>query len=125
MGNVKHIEIRDTEVRTIYLELDDKCARQLRMSGSDIIANNNKWVPIKREGSSIYLSVHKTSPATKRTQFPVVLSWTCTSHKVQGLSLTSAFVSFDLEKQRSFNEGQMYAALSRVTSIDNIFLIEK
>ena len=125
MGNVKHIEIRGPEIRTIYLELDDKCARQLRMCGSDIIANNNKWVPIKREGSSIYLSVHKTSPAIKRTQFLVVLSWTCTSHKVQGLSLTSAFVSFDLEKQRSFNEGQMYAALSRVTSIDNLFLIEK
>ena len=42
---MKHIEVRDTEVRTIYLELDDKCARQLRMSGSDIITNNNKWVP--------------------------------------------------------------------------------
>ena len=46
-------------------------------------------------------------------------------HKVQGLSLTSAFVSFDLEKQRSFNEGQMYVALSRVTSIDILFLIGK
>ena len=44
---------------------------------------------------------------------------------MQGLSLTSAVVSFDLEKQISFNEGQMYAALSRVTSIDNIFLIGK
>ena len=38
MGTVKHIEIRDTEVQTIYLELDDKCAGQLRMSVSDIIA---------------------------------------------------------------------------------------
>ena len=31
MGTVKHIEIRDTEVQTIYSELDDKCAGQLRM----------------------------------------------------------------------------------------------
>ena len=38
MGTVKQIEIRDTEVQTIYLELDDKCAGQLRMSVSDIIA---------------------------------------------------------------------------------------
>ena len=54
-----------------------------------------------------------------------MLSWACTVHKVQGLSLTSAVVSFDLEKQRSFYEGQMYVALSRVTSIDNLYLIGK
>ena len=83
-------------------------------------------VPIKREETSIYLNKYKTkSPAIKRTQFHVVLSWACTVHKVQGLSLTSAVVSFDLEKQRSFNEGQMYVALNRVTSIDNLFLIGK
>ena len=126
MGTVKHIEIRDKEVQTIYLELDDNCAVKLRMSESDIIAKNNKWVAIKREVTSIYLNKYKTtSPTTKRTQFPVVLSWACTVHKVQGLSLTSAVVSSDLEKQRSFNEGQMYVALSKVTSIDNLFLIGK
>ena len=26
MGTVKHIEIKKNEVKTIYLELDDKCA---------------------------------------------------------------------------------------------------
>ena len=114
MGTVKHIEIRNAEVQTTYLELDDKCAVQLRMSRSAIIAKNNKWAPTKREETSIYLNKYKTtSPAIKRTQFPVVLSWACTVHKVQGLSLTSAVVSFDLEKQRSFNEGQMFVALSR------------
>ena len=41
-GTVKHTEIRDTEVQTIYLELDEKYAGQLRMSVSDIIAKNNK-----------------------------------------------------------------------------------
>ena len=88
------------------------------MSESDIVAKNNKWVPIKREETFLNLNKYKTtSPAIKWTQFPVVLSWACTVHKVQGLSLTSAVVSFDLEKQRSFNEGQMYVALSRVTSI--------
>ena len=121
MGTVKHIEIKENEVRTIYLELDDKCAGQIRMSGSDVTAKNNKWVPVKREETSIYLSKYKSiSSAIKRTQLPLVLSWACTVHKVQGLSLTSAVVSFDLEKQKPFNEGQMYVALSRVTSIDNL-----
>ena len=54
-----------------------------------------------------------------------MLSWACTVHKVQGLSLTSAVLSFDLEKRKSFNEVQAYVALSRGTSIDNIFLIGK
>ena len=66
IGTVKHIEIKGNEVRTIYLELDDKCAGQIRMNGSDIIAKNNKWVPIKREETYIYLNKYKTtSPAIK------------------------------------------------------------
>ena len=120
MGTVKHIEIKENEVKTIYLELDEKCAGPIKISGSDVIAKNNKWVPVKREGTSIYLSKYKST-----SQFPLVLSWACTAHKVQGLSLTSAVVSFDLEKQKSFNECQMYIALSRVTSIYNLFLIGK
>ena len=96
------------------------------MSGSDIIVKNNKWVSIKREETYIYLNKYKTIlPAIKRTQFPLALSWQCTVHKVQGLNLRSAVVSFDLENQKSFNEGQTYVALSRVTKIDNLFLIGK
>ena len=96
------------------------------MSGSDVIAKNNKWVPVKREETSIYLSKYKsTLPTIKRTQFPLVLSWTCTVHKVHGFSLTSAVARFNLEKQKSFNEGQMYVALSRVIGIGNLFLIGK
>ena len=69
------------------------------MSESDVIAKNNKWVPVKREETSIYLSKYKsTSTAIKSTQFPLVLSWACTVHKMHGLSLTLAVASFDLEK---------------------------
>ena len=72
---MKHIEIKENEVSTIYLELDEKCAGQIRKSGSDIITKNNKWVPIEREETYIYLNKNKaTSPAIKRTQFPLALS---------------------------------------------------
>ena len=49
----------------------------------------------------VYLNKYKiTSPAIKRTQPLLALSWVCTVHKVQGLSLMSAVVSFDLENQK-------------------------
>ena len=54
-----------------------------------------------------------------------MLSWACSVHKVQGLSLNTAVISFDLLRQRSFNSGQMYVALSRVKSIQGMFLIGK
>ena len=37
----------------------------------------------------------------------------------------SAVVIFDLEKKKSFNEGQMYVSLSKETSIGNLFLVGK
>ena len=96
------------------------------MSRNNIIARINKWVPIQRGETFIYLNKYKaTSPVIKKTQFSLVLSWACTVPKILSLGLISAVFSFDLEKQNSFYEGQMYVALSRVTIIDNLFLIGK
>ena len=64
-----------------------------------------------------------SSPVIKRTQFPLMLAWACTVHKVQGLTLSEVVVSFNLFKQRRFNPGQLYVALSRVTSLNGLYLI--
>ena len=64
-----------------------------------------------------------SSPEIKRTQFPLMLAWACTVHKVQGKQFKECVISFDLLKQRSWNSGQMYVALSRVTSLDGLYLI--
>ena len=49
----------------------------------------------------------------------------CTVHKVQGLSLTEGVAIFVFESQKSFNQGQIYVVLSRITSINELYLIEK
>ena len=51
-----------------------------------------------------------------------MLDWACTVHKVQGLSLPKIVVSFDLHRQRNFNYGQIYVALSRVTSLEGLYI---
>ena len=61
IGTVKHIEIKKNKVRTIFLELDDKCAGQIRVCGSDTVAKNNKLVPIKRKETSIYLNTYNST----------------------------------------------------------------
>lgn len=52
-------------------------------------------------------------------QFPVKLGWALTIHKSQGLTLENIFVDIG---SGAFTSGQIYVALSRVRSIDNIYL---
>lgn len=46
-----------------------------------------------------------------RTQFPLVLAWGCTVHKVQGMSLDCAVLDVGLNV---FEKGMAYVALSRI-----------
>ena len=124
IGTVKHISCDlNNNIHKIYIKFDDANAG-LKKIDTDLLANQNKWVPIEKAEANIMIRVNKdSSPVIKRTQFPLMLAWACTVHKVQGLSLDKAVVSFRLVKQRCFNNGQMYVALSRVTSLSGLCLI--
>ena len=52
-----------------------------------------------------------------------MLAWACTVNKVQCLSLTQIVLSFQLLKQRQFNYGQIYVALSRVTTLEGLYIL--
>jgi hypothetical protein len=54
-----------------------------------------------------------------RKQFPLILAYAVTIHKCQGLSLDCAIVDLSTEV---FSEGMAYVALSRVRSLDGLFL---
>ena len=44
---------------------------------------------------------------------------------MQGLSLKQGVISFDLQRQNSFNQGQMYVSLSPISKFINIHLVGK
>ena len=124
-GIVKYFGINQNDVETIYVAFDDIPGEQTRIDiNYYIIARNNKDVPIKAEKASIYLSKFRIkSPAIYLSQFPLMLSWACTVHNVQGLSLNSGITTFDLERNISFIQAQMHVALRRVRDMKNFHTI--
>lgn len=56
-------------------------------------------------------------------QFLITLAWACTVYKVQGLTLHKIVISFELVKQRFFNYGQVYVAISRSTTLQGIHIL--
>ncbi len=93
--------------------------------------NNNEYYPkvkfengiiklIKRYKWNEYIYKYKTNITV--LQIPLILSWTFTIHKSQGMTLDS--ICIPLNNDNIFQPQQAYVALSRVRSIDNLFLID-
>ena len=124
LGTVKHIKVSNGRCEKIYVLFDDANAGCERKKGDDF-ARRSGFVPIERTEAKFGISDRKRKEIVTVvwTQFPLVLAYACTVHKVQGLTLSKIVVSFQLHKQNSFHPGQIYVALSRVTSLDGLYLI--
>lgn len=78
----------------------------------------------KRNGATIEVEPVQWSikvdgrPLATITQLPLRLAWAMTVHKSQGMSLDAAYVDLS----QAFAYGQGYVALSRVRSLDGLFL---
>ena len=127
IGSVVKVDINQVTRKptTIYIKFDDdKAGKNMIMKSSSLFVKENNAVPIEPILARIKIRPGKpSSPEIQRVQFPIILAYAVTIHKVQGLSLNKVVISFELFKQRSFNSGQIYVALSRSTSLNGIYIL--
>jgi len=64
--------------------------------------------------------IQRTPLHITRHQYPLMLAWAVTTHKIQGATTDKAVVSFD----GAFKPGMAYVAISRVTSSSGLYFLQ-
>ena len=97
VGEIFGFKIVDNIINEVYIKFQDpQIGRKVMMSKE--FTRLNCVVPIEKCEANIPISKGSVSPSIKRTQFPLALSWKCTTNKLQSLSLNEGVVSLDLQK---------------------------
>jgi len=93
---------------TVWVEID----------GRDYEVKPAAWEKFKYSYSARTKALRKDVVA-EFTQFPLRLAWAVTIHKSQGKTYDRAIIDLG---SRSFAPGQTYVALSRISSLDGLYL---
>ena len=90
----------------------------VEVDGDEHEVRPSTWEKFKYNYSPLSKELRKDIVA-EFTQFPLRLAWGVTIHKSQGKTYERAVVDLG---QRSFAPGQTYVALSRISSLDGLYL---
>ena len=117
-GTVEGIIHTTNEVSIVLVKFDHSRVGLTAIAKSHYHDQYPGAVLISRHEAVFNIGKNKTAEISRR-QFPLVLAWATTIHKVQGLTLHQIVVDM---KGRSFSAGQAYVAFSRVKSLEGPFI---
>ena len=112
------------EVRVVLVRFDSERVGREAKAKSLYKRIDAEAVPISRAEVAFKTTTadHKKSVSIIRKQFPLVLSWAVTIHKVQGMTMDRIIVDMTMSKGK-FTKGQAYVAFSRVWTYEGLYLI--
>lgn len=125
VGTLVHIEQNEqNEITRVWLVFPDKRTGTVaRKKAAGFITEHNidkRAVPITRRTTSIHLNNNKTIVG-KRNHFPMIPGCAMTIHKSQGGTYDE--IVYEYSKTHSIQ--LLYVALSRVTSIEGLFICNR
>lgn len=107
--------------KAVIVQFDNnKIGKIARQSSKLSLSNYIGGVPILPVELKQHAGRTESSPEITRIQYPLVLFWACTIHKVQGATLDKVVISFN----KIQTKGQAYVAVSRVTSLQGLFFLD-
>ena len=110
---------------TINLDMENGICNGSQGVITRIIKENDQYVPYVRfyNGIEKRMSLHFWQSEDYSTisvgQYPLILAWALTIHKIQGATLDLAEIDVG---NSIFEYGQTYVALSRVKSLQGLYL---
>ena len=112
------------KLRVVLVRFDNESVGREAKAKSLYKRIDAEAVPISRAEVAFKTTTadHKKSVSIIRKQFPLVLSWAVTIHKVQGMTMDRIVVDMTMSKGK-FTKGQAYVAFSRVRTYEGLYLI--
>jgi ATP-dependent DNA helicase PIF1 len=116
-----------TDIENGYMEVYSKTIEEGKDKGRvEVYKDTYKYYPIVLfvgQTEPMLIEPHawasKMEESVSRSQIPLVLAWAVTTHKIQGATLDCALIDIGDDV---FEYGQAYVALSRVKSLDSLYV---